>query len=280
MATGSAHRSAAGTWVARQRWTLERFGLSPAKLPRRAGGGGTPRVFCVSIPKSGTHLLERALCLHPALYRKLVPTVSGENLERLGGLERLAGRMRPGQVVVSHLRHSDEAERTLARAGVRGLFMIRHPRDILVSQIHYATSRADHRTHDLFASLPDERARLRAAIVGDPGRGLPSIAQRLGYFRGWLSSGFLVVRFEDLVGAAGGGDTERQRDLLRGIFEHAGVDASGPVLDHVARRLFSSDSPTFRSGQVGSSEQFFDAELDELLRSTVGDGALPYGYEL
>jgi len=280
MATGSAHRSSAGTWVARQRWTLERFGLSPGKLPRRAGGGAAPRVFCVSIPKSGTHLLERALCLHPALYRKLIPTVSGENLGRLGGLERLVGRMRPGQVVVSHLRHSDDAERTLSRAGVRGLFMVRHPRDILVSQIHYATSRADHRTHELFASLPDERARLRAAIVGDPDRGLPSIAQRLAYFRGWLSSGFLVVRFEDLVGAAGGGDAERQRELLRGIFQHVGVDAGDGVVDHVATRLFSSDSPTFRSGQVGSSHEFFDAELEELLRTTVGHGAVPYGYEL
>jgi len=280
MATGSAHRSAAGTWVARQRWTLERFGLSPGKLPRRAGSGGPPPVFCVSIPKSGTHLLERALCLHPALYRKLVPTVSGENLERLGGLDRLVGRMRAGQVVVSHLRHDDDAERTLSSAGVRGLFMIRHPRDILVSQIHYATSRPDHRTHDLFASLPDERARLRAAIVGDPNHGLLSIAQRLAYFRGWLSSGFLVVRFEDLIGVAGGGDTQRQRDLLRGIFEHAGVDASERVLDQVAARLFSPESPTFRSGQVGSSREFFDADLEELLRSTVGDGALPYGYEL
>jgi len=280
MATGSAHRSQAGTWVARQRWTLERFGLSPGKLPRRAGGGASPRVFCVSIPKSGTHLLERALCLHPALYRKLVPTVSGENLERLGGLEHLVGRIRPGQVVVSHLRHDDEAERTLALAGVRGLFMVRNPRDILVSQIHYATSRADHRTHDLFASLPDERARLRAAIVGDPDRGLPSIAQRLRYFRGWLSSGFLVVRFEELVGVAGGGEAVPQRDLLQRIFRYVGVDASDPVVEHVARRLFSADSPTFRSGQVGSSREYFDAELEALLRSTVGDGAAPYGYAL
>jgi len=237
-------------------------------------------VFCVSIPKSGTHLLERALCLHPELYRKLVPTVSGENVGRLGGLTGLLGRMRPGQVVVSHLRHSEDAERALARAGVRGLFMVRDPRDILVSQIHYATSRADHRTHDLFASLPDERARLRAAIVGDPAGPLPSIAERLSYFQGWLSSDLLLVRFEDLVGPAGGGSADRQRDLIRRIFEHVGVEADERRVEAVTRRLFSSDSPTFRSGQVGSSGRFFDDELERLLRETVGDGAAPYGYEL
>ena len=149
-----------------------------------------------------------------------------------------------------------------------------------MSQIHYATSRADHRTHDLFASLPDERARLRAAIVGDPARELPSIAERLAYFRGWLASDLLLVRFEDLVGTAGGGSADRQRDLLRRIFEHVGVDAGEPRVEAVTRRLFSSDSPTFRSGQVGSSRRLFDDELERLLRETVGDGAAAYGYEL
>jgi hypothetical protein len=234
----------------------------------------------VSIPKSGTHLLERALCLHPALYRKLVPTVSGQNIGKWGGLPGLVERIRPGQVVVSHLRHSDEDERTLAEAGLGGLFMVRNPRDLVVSQIHYVTKRTDHRLHDLFTALPDARARLRTAITGDPTAGLPSIAERLSYFQGWLTSGLFVVRFEDLVGASGGGDADRQRDLLRAVFEHLGVDAGAPRVEAVAQRLFSADSPTFRSGQVGSSRDFFDDELEDLFRRTIGDHAVPYGYDV
>jgi hypothetical protein len=279
MPTGSAQRAPAG-WVSRQHWALERFGLSPSKLPRRLTDRGAPRVFCVSIPKSGTHLLERALCLHPALYRKLVPTVSGENIGKWGGLPGLVERIRPGQVVVSHLRHSDRDERTLAEAGLRGLFMVRNPRDLVVSQIHYVTKRTDHRLHDLFTALPDARARLRTAITGDPGAGLPSIAERLSYFRGWLTSGLLVVRFEDLVGASGGGDAARQRELLRAVFDHLGVDAGATRIEAIARRLFSADSPTFRSGQVGSSRDFFDDELEDLFRRTIGDHAVPYGYDV
>ena len=280
MATGSAQRAPAAAWVSRQRWALERFGLSPSKLPRRLTDRGAPRVFCVSIPKSGTHLLERALCLHPALYRKLLPTVSGENVGKWGGVPGLVERIRPGQVVISHLRHSEQDERTLAEAGLRGLFMVRNPRDLVVSQIHYVTKRTDHRLHDLFRALPDARARLRTAITGDAGAGLPSIAERLSYFQGWLSSGLLVVRFEDLVGASGGGDADRQGDLLRAIFEHLGVDARTPRVEAVARRLFSADSPTFRSGQVGSSRDFFDDELEDLFRRTIGDHAVPYGYDV
>ena len=45
--------------VGRRWWTLERFGFTPAKLARRAAPGKGPKVFCVSVPKAGTHLLER-----------------------------------------------------------------------------------------------------------------------------------------------------------------------------------------------------------------------------
>src|SRR3982751_3014848 len=88
----------------RHLWTLQRFGLSASKAPSRMRPAGAPRVLCVSIPKAGTHLLERALCLHPRLYRKVVPTVTDDKLRRYGGLDGLLARVKPGQVIVSHLR--------------------------------------------------------------------------------------------------------------------------------------------------------------------------------
>ena len=60
-------------------WDLQRFGLTPDKLPRRVHNPQAPPVFLISIPKSGTHLLERALCLHPLLYRRLERTLSREH---------------------------------------------------------------------------------------------------------------------------------------------------------------------------------------------------------
>ena len=47
MATGSVQKAPAAAWVSRQAWTLERFGFSPAKLPKRISDQGAPRVFCV-----------------------------------------------------------------------------------------------------------------------------------------------------------------------------------------------------------------------------------------
>ena len=271
MATGSAQRAPAAAWVSRQAWTLERFGLSPGKLPKRLSDQGAPRVFCVSIPKSGTHLLERALCLHPALYRKLVPTISGANI---GEVRRAALARRenpPGQVVVSHLRHSEPDERTLDERGrARALHgaeptgpgrvadPLRHQanrppaaRPVLVAARRArAAAQGDRRRRGGGAALDRRAARvLRGLAVERPARG--------------------PVR-----GPGGQRRRRRRRPPARpaaGGLQHLGVDASAARVGAVAGRLFSADSPTFRAGQVGSSRDFFDDELEELFRRTIGD---------
>jgi hypothetical protein len=260
-------------------WTLQRFGLSPTKLPCRLFDPGAPKVFCVSIPKAGTHLLERALCLHRKLYRKLLPTVSDENIGRWNGLDGLLARLRRGQVVASHLRFRAEYPTILERRSTRPIFLIRDPHDVVVSQVHYVSKRTDHRLHDLYVGLPDEKAKLRVAIAGDRTHNVASIGERLDYFAGWLDTG-LVVRFEDLVGPGGGGERERQLASLRTIYDFLHMEADEAMIGSIADRLFSSDSPTFRRGAVGGWRRFFDPELEALFDEEVGDRIAPYGYRL
>lgn len=260
-------------------WTFERFGLSPAKLRYRVRDPGAPKVLCVSIPKAGTHLLERAICLHPRLYRKLLPTVSDENVDRWGGVPGLVAKVRPGQVVAAHLRFDTAYAEVIARGGLKPIFLIRDPRDIVVSQVHYVSKRTDHRLHAVFDGLPDVKERLRLAIAGDPERHVVSIGDRLDYFAGWLDAA-LVVRFEDLVGPDGGGDRDRQDATLRSIYDFLGVDVDRRALARIGGRLFSADSPTFRSGAIGGWRRSFDPELEALFDRTVGDRIRPYGYHL
>jgi hypothetical protein len=260
------------------RWTFERFGLTPSKLWRRAADRSAPRVFCVSIPKAGTHLLERALCLHPRMYRKLLPTVSDENIAKYGGFERLLRRIRPGEVVASHLRFAPTYPNVLRGSRVSGVFLVRDPHDIVVSQVHYVSKRADHRLHEAFEERADAREKLRLAIAGDRDRGAPSIGDRLDYFAGWLEAGCLVLRFEDLVGAGGGGDAQRQRTAIASLFDHVGLPADDATVEAIAGELFSSESPTFRKGSAGGWRSAFDPELEALFDKVVGDRAVRYGY--
>ncbi|MGH2740220.1 MAG: hypothetical protein ACRDH6_07045 [Actinomycetota bacterium] len=262
------------------RWTLQRFGLSPSKLLARVANSGAPRVFCVSIPKAGTHLLERALCLHPKLYRKLLPTITPKNVTRWGGLEGLLARVRRGQVLVSHLRFEPEYVDLLGRHDTHGIFLVRDPRDIAVSLVDYISKRVDHRVHDLFARREGSKDKLRLAIAGDPEREFPSMGRRLDDFAGWLTSGCLVVRFEDLVGPEGGGDADRQQLAVESIYRYLGMGTDERMIRSIVDRLFSRDSPTFHAGAIGRWRELFDKETGALFNDVIGSRADPYGYEL
>lgn len=264
--------------VPRDAWTLERFGLTPSKLSRRITDRGAPRVLCVSIPKAGTHLLERALCLHPRLYRKLLPTITNSSLRRWGGLDDLLAKLRPGQVIASHLRFDAPFLDVVERRHVAVIFLVRDPRDLVISQANYVSRRSDHRFNHLFAQRDALRERLELAIVGDPEHRLRSVGERLEAYAGWLRSSALVVRFEDLIGPGGGGDADRQAEAVRAIYRHIEMPIADAFVTEVCGRLFSPDSPTFRKGSIGQWRDLFDRELEELFERTAGDMARVYGY--
>lgn len=262
----------------RDAWTLERFGLTPSKLWRRIGDAGAPRVLCVSIPKSGTHLLERALCLHPRLYRKLLPTLSNASLRRWGGLDGLLAKVQPGQVIASHLRFEAGLPDVAERRHVPVIFLVRDPRDLVISQVNYVVRRSDHRFNALFAEKTGFRERLELAIAGDPEHRLRSVGARLKVYEGWLRSKALVVRFEDLVGGGGGGDPDRQEETVRAIYRHIEMPVGDAFVARLCGQLFSSESPTFRKGSIGQWRALFDDELEDLFERTSGDIMRSYGY--
>lgn len=266
------------SWINRNLWTLRRFGLTPSSLFRRLGNKLEPRILCVSIPKAGTHLLERALCLHPRLYRKLLPTINDVNIRRWHGLAPLLAGLKPGQIICSHLTYSKEYETVLKDFGIRCIFLIRDPRDIVVSQAFYIAKNEQHRLHEVFAPQPDLKSRIKLAIQGyEPGR-LPSIAQRLKDYSGWLDSGAIVIRFEDLIGPHGKGSESQQVDTLRSIYNYLGLNVDYQWIESLAGKLFSDSSPTFRQGASGQWEKLFDGEINLLFQSKTAKWMKLYGY--
>jgi sulfotransferase family protein len=258
--------------VARHWWTAERFGLTPRKLAARAGSARLPRVLVVSLPKAGTHLVERAACLHPQLHRRLRRTLNPENMQ--DGLHAALGELRPGQVALAHIPFDPSYSGLLE--DVKTLFVIRDPRDIAVSLAHYIGGRGDHPLHFAYSERPDERSRIELAILGDAEARppAPSLESLLSGFSGWLDSGALVVRFEELIGARGGGDDGVQQRTLRALYGHLGLE----LPPRLSERLFSSASPTFRKGRIGQWRESFDPDLEALFDRAAGAWMEVYGY--
>ena len=259
-------------------WDFQRFGLTPEKLWPRLIRRGIPRIFVTSIPKAGTHLVERALCLHPALYRKLLPKLTDDNLSRFGGFEAVLSSLKPGQVLLAHLYYTPDRDRLLQELGIPGVFVIRDPRDIVVSDTFFILGWKGHPLHEAFRKQPNLEACLRLAIQGLPRLNYPSIEEKLRRFSGWLESSLQVIRFEDLVGPAGGGVEEVQRANLERLFRSLGIHLDSGRLEKIRKKLFFQKSPTFRRGAIGQWKKHFTPEIEKLFWDTAGRWMETYGY--
>lgn len=264
--------------LAKQWWNAKRFGLTPDKWPLRFSNPGIPRILCVSIPKAGTHLLERALCMHPKLYRPLIKTRDEAN-HSIEESRELFSQMKPGQIIVSHLFYSQQLASLLRKHDIRCLFIVRDLRDIVISEANYLVKNTGHIYHHAFDGLDNKQDQIIRSLEGCQTPRLPSMAWLFDAFRGWLDSDALIVRFEDLIGNAGGGDAQRQLETVKHIYSHLEIPCDDALLQRLADGVFSNASPTFHKGHTAQWQQVFDDQIKQRFKDLTGDALVAYGYE-
>jgi hypothetical protein len=255
-------------------WDATRFGITPRGVAARIVGGNGPPLISISLPKAGTHLVERALCLHPAIRRRLVPTLYPHILPDWGDLESLLSKQRPGELLIAHIPFEQEHLAGIERTGTKAFLVVRDPRDILISNAFYISGYQAHNWHRVIASQPDMKSKLRLLIEGrDASPAIPGIGDYLREYAGWLDAGCKVIRYEDLVG-----EREQRVEVLGEMYDFAGLDADERRVAQIADGLISAASPTFRSGGTGQWREHFDDELEELYRAHAEPQLGHYGY--
>lgn len=265
------------------------------------------RIVANSVPKSGTNLLSRLLVLLGFEHRPLgirprlvagplspvrrvlrareqekisVGVVSPQQVGRRW-LERRLSRVPDGCFVTAHCLHTPGLAGLLREQGMRVVCIIRDPRDVTVSQMHYIKRERDHFAHDAFVALPSDHERLLFSIRGGElgGRELRSLGERYREFLGWEEDeGAVVVRFEDLIGPRGGGSAAAQRQAVERVAAHLGVAVDGAALRRVEERLFG-EGKTFRKGQIGGWREEFSEEHARAAKEVAGSVLVELGYE-
>jgi len=208
-----------------------------------------------------------------------MPTLNRHNIEKRGGLAKVLGNLRRGQIAMAHLAYSDERLKTISASGVRSIFLFRDPRDVLVSDVHFLMRRPESPWHGPLLALPGMRDRVLLRLLGDAEKDLTPLATRFEEYEGWIESADLTVRFEDLVGAAGGGQTSAQLDTLAAIYRLAGANIADNSVGDLAGKVFSGSSPTFRRGTTGQWREHFDGDIVRLFKEVAGHVLIRYGYE-
>lgn len=241
------------------------------------------RALVNSVPKAGTHLLKRGLALLPGVTALDLHFDIRQSADEVrAGLRALPS----GAAVTAHLVHRPDYVAALQGFDLARFLVLRDPRDVALSLAEYIPTLRAHYLHQLFTGLSFER-RLLACIRGlaEPRPAWDCVALHdLGalyrQFLPWRGEpGVLCLRFEDLVGEAGGGDPGLQRATLAAVAGALDVALDEDGLAAVARGIFDPASPTFRRGEIGGWRARFGREHVRACKDVAGELLVELGYE-
>lgn len=241
-------------------------------------------LFLVSIPKAGTHLIyELAQALG---YRAGIEDPEFPEGQTWYCVEYTNSHTVARDFFVDTVRRSPFGNRHHRFMYSPALFIYRHPLDILVSEAHYYHKDGKTAFAGWFDGNDFDERVIR--LLNDNWL-IGSLRERIGGFLPWLNfPNVISLSFEELIGAAGGGNDEDQLQLIWSI--QLKLQAPGDPRE-IASRLFNPDSATFRSGQLGGYKKHLPAHIvsdfamqNEDILTTLGyplDGSvgLPMGRE-
>jgi len=259
---------------------VERFGFTPNQIIDRVFNDRSelPKILTVSVPKSGTNLLQRILTLHPRLHRALLPTLGNRNKKLWETWNNVFPKISSGQICSTHLDFNLEiADYLVNKLGFRIIFVIRDPRDIVVSDMYYIEKRPDHGYYSELGSMGSEKDRLTALIAGTSQ--IRPIVDQMARFIGWQKYASTTVKYEDMVGLGGGGDSEVQINTISRIYEDLNIPINSALLNSIAGASRSEKSQTFRKGTIGNWKEHFDEELNATFKASTGNLLFDLGYE-
>jgi hypothetical protein len=255
---------------------------------KRLSFSEAPSIFGNSKPKSGSHLLLQLLNgftqIMPYAYVAAEPirTIRKEGERR--SINDVAVDLRSvprGVIGWGYVEASPENVAILCQPNRVNYFIYRDPRDMLVSQVFFATDmHEEHGMHAFYKSLPDFGERLKVAITGidRDGLNMVSVRQRyVGVFR-WLEQPQVkCIRFEDLINKR-----DATLNAMLDEVEKTGYKIPTPREDALAilvEAIQPKNSHTFRSGKTGGWREYFTEEHKELFRDVAGDLLVRLGYE-
>ena len=203
----------------------------------------------------------------------------------------------PEEYIIAHLVYKKEYEEILSTKSFKVVFIIRDPRDQLISRIEYiykyplaypglqslsfddlllgligANALPEQTFNDLFTShisyphKPEHKA-------------ISNIFYFYSAFLPWSKSPICyTTSFEKLVGVHGGGDKAIQINELKRIAQHLGENVSQEHIEFVANNLFGGSS-TFREGKIGAWKSRFTDEHKKAFKEIAGQLLIDLGYE-
>lgn len=263
------------------------------------------KAFVNSLPKSGTNLVGK--CLELFDYKQLSGFAASQVLNNTWKSKIRRVLWRPskqgyiigidspveisrqpidrrlaiatnGTFLFGHIGYTADLLYRVQQMDFEPFVMLRDPRAVLNSFVHYAVSNTQHVLHEDFSAMKLEE-RYLAALYGfyDGKASLQPMAVRCHALAPWVNSKDVqLLQFERLVGNKGGGSDEQQHQTLEVLCDKLDIDKSG--IDRVMTELHGPGRSTFRKGQIDSWKEETPVELHEVINEELADILPVWGY--
>lgn len=268
------------------RWQLRR-----AAAARRWGRDTLQRMPAVlgnAMPKAGSHLiiqvLQGLIDLGAFVNPGMPPVNRTEDNRKRQETDILKNirRMQPGDIGYGYIKARGPFLDALTAPGRATIFVYRDPRDLIISEVFYATQiNPKHALHQYFnENLHTMEERINAVIAGIPDEQARLDGTKIKYdaYIGWLEQpDVLCLRFEDLI-------LERTAAFNR-LLDYLALRGFNPqperalALADLERAIDPRKSGTFRKAQPGNWQQHFTGANKTTFKEFTGDLLIRLGYE-
>jgi hypothetical protein len=277
----------------------------PAAITQQTLILNKPKEFVIfTMPKTGTHLLipflERLTgkehC-NQDIYTDLFPVSDYERLQDMLSnpnvvqvhwwlcpipKKRMADTMdfldSQGQYMIFHAPYLPSTENLMIQRKCVVFFIIRDPRDYVVSFYHHLMREPNMLFADASFRSADRDTKLHYIIMGtDWFNSAHTVVNR---FLPWKHSPVCcTLRFEKLIGPIGGACTPEEHIAeLRKIKNALNINVSDVELLNIFYEIYGTGK-TFHRGIVGSWKEYFNGDHKVIFKQLLGDVLIGLGYE-
>ena len=253
-------------------------------------------VLCNSFPKSGTHLLYQILYSMPQLKGWDTDILAAQSLS---GFINTATHIHwklnsaPNEHIVrTHLMYYQQVLSAIKNNNCKVFFIYRDLRDVAISHARWVCKERLYYLHDYYKQLDSFDEQLMCSIRGIP-RGTPfgsnvsapDIGSDFLRWKGWIDdANTFAVKFEDLVGARGGGCEATRLHRIEQIAAHLEVNLSKSEIESKFSSLAMNpeESHTYKmggKGKRGGWKNIFKQSHKEAFKGVAGNLLVELGYE-
>lgn len=273
-------------------------------------GERTRPLIAITIPKSGTHLLYKCL---EALTKKIPsfghliaegiadlscnPHVAAPLIEpSLTVFDKVTTNLYTNEYVIGHLIYNPIYKELLHKKNFKILFLVRDPRDQIVSRAFYIKQHSDYYPglqhlsikeliraligSEIESQVFDNLTSSHLCFLNKPTQ--QSISNILYYYKSYLPWSSVpncyTIKFENLVGPKGNGSLEKQKIEIKNIINHLNLVIYSKQINNVIENSFGN-THTFREGKIGSWKKYFTQEDKALFKTIAGNLLIELGYE-